>query len=168
LRAGVDSPRRTTRGEQHRARTADKGASLAEFAIVLPLLFALLLGTVEFSWVLGQYLDLRHGAREGARMAAVNYPEGDNPPDLTRDNTNTLALRSETCSRMNIASGIEVTFQSSGGEDDPITVTASAPARTLTALLAPLFSSMTLSSTIVLHAEQPATWGNTVPGEEGC
>lgn len=147
---------------------AESGATLAEFAIIFPLLILLLIGAIEFSWVLGQYLDLRHGAREGARLAAVNYPEGPDPPVMIRDNVNTLALRDETCSRMNIASDIGVTFQGTGGEKDPITVTASASVHTLSGLLDPLFDSMSLSSSVVLHAEQPATWANTAPGEEGC
>jgi Flp pilus assembly protein TadG len=50
----------------------DRGASLVEFAIVAPLLILLLFGIIEFGWLFGQYNDLKHGAREGARYSAVN------------------------------------------------------------------------------------------------
>lgn len=50
----------------------DQGASLIEFALVTPLLLLLVLGIIEFGWLLGQYNDVRHGAREGARFAAVD------------------------------------------------------------------------------------------------
>lgn len=140
-----------------------------EFALVFPLLVLLLVGIVEFGWVFAQYLDVRHGAREGARIAAVNYPEGSDPPLLVRTAPNRDALVAETCSRMNVASSIVVTIESAGGEDDPITVTAAAPVDTVSGLLEwALPSSMTVSSTTVLHAEQPATWENTNPAGQPC
>jgi Flp pilus assembly protein TadG len=51
----------------------DEGAVLVEFAIILPVLFLVLFAIVEFGWGFAQYLDVRHGAREGARLAAVDY-----------------------------------------------------------------------------------------------
>lgn len=53
-------------------RNRDDGASLVEFAFVLPFLLLLVLGVIEFGWLLGLNNDVRHGAREGARFAAVN------------------------------------------------------------------------------------------------
>jgi Flp pilus assembly protein TadG len=57
-------------------RDRERGASLIEFAMIMPLIIILLLGIVEFGWIFGQFNDVRHGAREGARIAAVN--QGDN------------------------------------------------------------------------------------------
>lgn len=62
-----DSPRAA-----RRARPSEEGAALVELAIVTPLLVLLLLGIVELGWLFGQYNDVRHGAREGGRYAAVN------------------------------------------------------------------------------------------------
>ena len=53
-------------------RRKDRGASLVEFAFVLPFLLLLVLGIIEFGFILGLNNDVRHGAREGARLAAVN------------------------------------------------------------------------------------------------
>lgn len=50
----------------------DRGANLVEFALIAPLLIILVLGIVEFGWKFGQFNDVRHGVREGARFAAVN------------------------------------------------------------------------------------------------
>lgn len=47
------------------------GAALVEFAVLAPLLIILVLGIVEFGWLFGQFNDVRHGAREGGRFAAV-------------------------------------------------------------------------------------------------
>jgi len=51
-----------------------RGAALVEFAIVLPLLMVLLLGIMEFGMIMRDYIMLAHGAREGARAAAVRNP----------------------------------------------------------------------------------------------
>ena len=53
-------------------RTRERGAALVEFAVLAPLLVVLVLGIVEFGWAFGQFNDIRHAAREGARLAAVN------------------------------------------------------------------------------------------------
>lgn len=61
---------------RHRWRK-DRGASLIEFAIIMPLLVMLLLGIVEFGWGVAQQLDLRHKARETLRLAIVDAPVAD-------------------------------------------------------------------------------------------
>ncbi len=45
---------------------------MVEFAIIAPLLFLLLFGVIDFGWLLNQQQDVRYGAREGARIAAVS------------------------------------------------------------------------------------------------
>lgn len=60
-----------------RQKRGDDGASLVEFALIAPLLLLVLLGTIEFGYLFGQYNEVRHAAREGARYAAVSYPDRD-------------------------------------------------------------------------------------------
>lgn len=50
----------------------ERGASLVEFAIVLPIFALLLFGMIDFGFAFGDYLSIRSGVREGARRAAVN------------------------------------------------------------------------------------------------
>src|SRR3712207_3323787 len=50
----------------------EKGQSVAEFALVLPLLMLVLLGIVQFGMVFKQYITLTDAVREGARKAAVS------------------------------------------------------------------------------------------------
>jgi Flp pilus assembly protein TadG len=129
----------------------------------------LIIGIIESGWIFAQYLDVRHGAREGARIAAVNYPEGSDPPASVRTTLNRDALVAETCARMNVASSPMVIFTSAGGHEDAIEVTTEAQADTLSGLLDWAFpSSLTVSSTVVLHAEQEATWANTDPLGQAC
>ena len=61
----------------HKIKSRENGASLVEFALIAPFLLLLLLGIVEFGYLFGQYNEVRHAAREGARYAAVSYPDLD-------------------------------------------------------------------------------------------
>jgi Flp pilus assembly protein TadG len=47
------------------------GQSLVEFALILPILISLILGMIEFGWILNGQITLTSAAREGARVAIV-------------------------------------------------------------------------------------------------
>ena len=55
----------------HRARD-ERGQAMVEFALVLPILMALLLGIIQFGIVFNNYITLTDAARAGARKAAVS------------------------------------------------------------------------------------------------
>lgn len=146
----------------------DGGASLVEFALVAPLLVLLLIGMVEFGWLFAQNLDVRHGAREGARLAAVNFPEGPPPNSGTPSNANRDALVAEVCSRMQTPAAATVDLSSSGGVGDSATVTVATPGETLTGFIDFLLpASLNLTSTVEIRLEQEATWTNT-SGAQSC
>ena len=50
----------------------ERGTAVVEFALVLPLLLALLFGIVEVAVVARSEIQLLHAAREGARAAAAS------------------------------------------------------------------------------------------------
>ena len=85
----------------------ESGASLIEFAILLPVLVILIFGIIEFSWAFAQVNDVRHGAREAARLAAVDYG-------------NVSTIGAETCSRMDIGvtTPVTVSFGTLAGTGD--------------------------------------------------
>lgn len=56
------------------ARTRSTGQALAEFALVLPIVALLLLGTIQFSFILAAQIGVANAVREGARLAAVTTP----------------------------------------------------------------------------------------------
>lgn len=149
-------------------RGEDEGANLVEFALLAPLLFLILFGIIEFGWVLSQHLDVRHGAREGARLAAVNFPEGPPPNSDTRSSTNTDDLVEEICNRMQTASGVEIEITSAGGVGDPADIRVTAPAATLTGFLDwAIPTNLELASDVQIRMEQKATWDDTT-GAQGC
>lgn len=94
----------------------ERGASLVEFALLAPFLILLLLGIIEFGYLLGEFNDVRHGAREAARAAAVNI--GDN-----------AAIHDLACDAMDLTTNVSVqlTDSPSGsfGETASVLVTAS-------------------------------------------
>jgi Flp pilus assembly protein TadG len=163
---------RITRNDEHgrrrpEARSArwhadDRGAVLVEFALVAPFLFLLIFATIDFGWAFGQHLDVRHGAREGARLAAVNYTTG--------GGDQTAAIVEEICGRMDANSTVTVALTqpdgpSTGGR---LVVTVSRPVETLTGLVDFAIEGRTLSSTVTARIEQDATWAPTAPEGSAC
>lgn len=58
-----------------RFKRNERGASLIEFALVLPILLALVIGIIEFGWIFNGYITITGAAREGARFAVVGKDE---------------------------------------------------------------------------------------------
>jgi Flp pilus assembly protein TadG len=131
-------------------------------AIALPLLLLLLFGIMEASWAFAQQNDVRHGAREGARAAAVD----------------TLSLNDAVvaaCDSMDIANpaeGITVTFTSWSGDGTTgsrASIRVEANIQTLTGFFGDLFGGK-VASDVEFRTEQPselpagAYWWPGVPG----
>lgn len=138
--------------------TKDDGASLVEFALLLPLLMLLLLGIIEFGYFFGEYNDVRHGAREGARLAAVNA--GDNS-----------ALRSATCDAMDLTTSLAVQFSDSAtGEIGTTgTVTVVATPQSLSGLgFIELFLPSDLESEVEFRLEQDSDDWNSDGAPVSC
>ncbi len=51
----------------------DRGQSATEFAVILPLVVAVILALADFGRALYMYVEAEHAASDGARLAAVNY-----------------------------------------------------------------------------------------------
>jgi TadE-like protein len=62
----------TTRRRGAQRRSDERGAVAVEFALILPVLAAMVFGIIEFGFFFAQSASLAHGAREGARMGVVN------------------------------------------------------------------------------------------------
>ena len=141
-------------------KRGEKGANLVEFAFIAPLLILLLFGIVEFAWVFATNLDVKHGAREGARITAVNTPD-----------TGNVDLAAEICSRIDLAGSdpaTTVTWASDGtpAVGEGVTVTVSTPTSTLTGIMDWAFAGVgTLDSTVEIRIEQPPDWSD---GTQNC
>ena len=56
-----------------------RGATMVEFALIVPILLAILLGIMEFGWLVKNKLQLANAVREGARDAAVGLKTDASP-----------------------------------------------------------------------------------------
>jgi hypothetical protein len=141
-------------------RHGGRGAVLVEFALVAPLLLVLLFGIIEFGFAFVQWLDVRHGARETARLVAVNYK-----PTAAEGSAQAQEILAEGCARMD-----------DGGEGSILTIVVppgqpGAPGevgqrlevrvdRQLDGLTGffPGVEGRDVSSEVVIRAEVDATW----------
>jgi len=57
---------------RRRRGRSDRGAVLVEAALILPVVFALVFGIIDFGNSFNDYISVRQGARDGLRMALVN------------------------------------------------------------------------------------------------
>ena len=64
--------RRRYRPLRGRSFNRESGLAVVEAAIIIPLLFTLIFGIMDFSYAYNETLALRHGTRAGARTAVVN------------------------------------------------------------------------------------------------
>lgn len=63
----------------------DRGQSLVEFALILPILLIFLLGILDFGRAVAAYNSVSNGARTGARVAIVNQDEATVRAAVERD-----------------------------------------------------------------------------------
>ncbi len=150
-----------------RKRTRDEsGATLVEFAVTLPLLVLLVLGIIEFGWAFAQVNDVRHGAREAARLAAVDHTGG------------VSTIGAETCDRMDIGGSPPITVRiervtgSDGVRGDTGKVVVSQTYSTLTGFFDGLLAGTIIDSDIEFRLERPvespgAAWF-AAPGTWDC
>lgn len=55
-------------------RSVERGASAVEFALIVPVLLALLFGIIDFGFWFADSINVRQGVREGARIGSVATP----------------------------------------------------------------------------------------------
>ncbi len=136
----------------------ERGAVLVEFAILVAPLFLIVFGIIEFGSAYSQNLDVRHGAREGSRLVAVNYK-----PTASTGDAQSTEIRTEICNRMGAGSttSVQLTRTGSAAGTSTATVTVQRPLQQVTGFLNFALSNKTLSSTVKTRLEQNATWNAT-------
>ena len=62
---------------RRRSIREQKGQTMVEFALIMPVLFLVLFGIIQFGTLYNDYITLTDAARVGARKAAVSRQTGD-------------------------------------------------------------------------------------------
>jgi Flp pilus assembly protein TadG len=172
VRASLAAARRARHARRGIDGRRSRGAALVEFALVAPLLFILLFGIIEFGFAFVQWLDVRHGARETARLVAVNYK-----PTAAEGGAQAQEILIEGCARMDDGGeGRVITIVvPSGQSGDPgevgqrLLVTVDHELDGLTGFF-PFIAGRDVSSEVVIRAEVDATWtaGYGTPESRTC
>jgi Flp pilus assembly protein TadG len=131
-----------------------RGAALIEFAILTPLLVLLVFGIIEFGWLFGQFNDIRHASREGARFAAVN---GGSETEIAQRVCDTVE---------GFGAGIEsvdVILDAGGGSKGSMaSISVVADIGSLTnAPIISVFTPDSLRSDVTFRLERDVTWNST-------
>ncbi|MDR6413616.1 TadE/TadG family type IV pilus assembly protein [Pseudarthrobacter sulfonivorans] len=110
------------------SRDSERGAAAVEFAILLPLLLMLVLGTIEFGRAYNAQITLTNAARDGVRVMAI----ANDPAGAKTAARNAAASVSSTIP--NSAVTLSTTVCSSGSQ---VTLTISYNLSTLTGIAGP-------------------------------
>lgn len=140
-----------TAARRRRRSRRSRGVALVEFALVAPVLFLLIFGIIEFGYAFVQYLDVKHGAREAGRLAAVNF--GSSTGTAQSDE-----IIVETCTRIDQPEGVTftITHPSGAGIGQTAEVTVERTYDSLTGFFN--FLEVDLDSSVQVRLEQAATW----------
>ena len=136
---------------------------------MLPFLAMLLFGIIDFGWAFSQNIDVRHAAREGGRLAAVNASTGGNA-DARRDGLIAqIRLRSPELEDNQTAVYISLRDDDNDGNagerGETVVVCIRYPLRSISGATTTLLSG-DLSTKTVMRMEQVATFssgGSTNP-----
>jgi hypothetical protein len=127
-----------------RCSAEDQGAAALEFALVLPLLLTLVVGMIQFGFVMQAQLALVHTAQEGARLASLNAY------DQAKVEGYAFPLKTNPS---NPAMGLQVT---QSRDASSVAVTAQYPlldGGVVIPQLLPLLPNVTLKSTVTMYKE---------------
>jgi Flp pilus assembly protein TadG len=143
----------------------ERGATLVEFAFILPIFVMFALGVIDLGWAFAQNLDVKQGAREGGRIVAVNGGTGTGTAQCQSLQTQ---IRSQT-QELNPASlTVLLAFTDSNGNGakdigDLAQVTVRYPLSSLSGL-SNAFLDGTMQSRVSVRLEQSGTWATTDAG----
>lgn len=133
---------------------------MVEFALIAPLLFLLLFGVIDFGWLLNQQQDVRYGAREGARIAAVSSQDSSTPTAAD--------IVAAICDRMdssNTDMHVSLVATPSAGPTaqigDLAKIEVWKPAQDITGFFTDVFGDTVIKSDLTFRLEQPPGWSNT-------
>jgi Flp pilus assembly protein TadG len=147
----------------HRGGPDERGATLVEFAFVLPVFILFLFAIIDFGWLFAQFLDVKQGAREGARLAIVNDCAGfeDFPVGCSKQLVKKICARTSDLADADTTVRLEIPTD----EDFTAQVTVEYPARSLTGMMAVFIDNRTLKATVRMRREKTIVWS---PGTYSC
>jgi Flp pilus assembly protein TadG len=150
---------------RRRARNGrdEKGATLVEFAFILPIFILFIFGIIDFGWAYSQNLDVKQGAREGGRILAVNGGSGANATARCQDIQTQIKARTTELTNGSETVVLGFTDANGNGTKDVgelASVSLQYPLSSLSGVSG-AFLSGTMQSTVTMRLEQTGTWSTT-------
>ncbi len=136
-------------------RDREKGVAALEFAIVLPLFILLVFGTMEAGWLFAQQVEVRNAAREGARLAVVDYGS-------------VATMRGEVCNRTPISADRASVGFNLKTSTDTAEVTVSQNYASLTGIIPSFNNGIVIKSVVEMRLEQEIDNWSGNDGLVGC
>jgi hypothetical protein len=144
-------------GRRAQRDPVERGAVAVELAIVVPLLFALLFGIIDFGFTMSDSVSVRQGVREGARQGVV----GSVGSLCTGSDTQKLVCL--TKDRIGSVGGsVSVAVRLTSGDSvatagHSLLVCAAVPMRSMTGLFSPILNGRYLTSKVDMRVEQTSS-----------
>ncbi|QSO48169.1 TadE/TadG family type IV pilus assembly protein [Alicyclobacillus mengziensis] len=139
-----NTPKVQGNGRGGRDGAGERGQSLVEFALVLPILLLLLLGIIDFGRVLSAYYVVDHAARDAVRYASVG----------ASDSTVIQAIQNDTAA-LTATPSYTISPPADGRvSGEPVTVTVSVPVKIIDPIMAAILgSTYTASASVQMRVE---------------
>jgi Flp pilus assembly protein TadG len=144
-------------------RRNEKGATLVEFAFILPIFILFVFGIIDFGWAYSQNLDVKQGAREGGRLVAVNSGVGGSA--TARCQSLQTQIKNRTTELTDASETVVISFTDANGNGtkdigELAAVTVAYPLSSLSGVSG-IFLNGTMQSSVTMRLEQPGTWSST-------
>ncbi|QCJ44027.1 pilus assembly protein [Bacillus sp. S3] len=121
---------------------SEKGQSLVEFALIVPVLILLLLGIMDFARIFHAYLTIDHAGREAARAASIGK---------TKSEAEKIGIDSGSSINLTKPNGSVTVTTGSPGANATVTITY--PITFLTPVIGSIVGPITLTDTTVMRVE---------------
>ena len=104
-----DAPPAAKRNVPNKRARRERGQSMVEMALVLPLFLVIVMATVDFGWALRSYIVVTNAAREGARDGVVGASEADIKATVVDKSSGLLNASDVTVTNAQTEPGTELT-----------------------------------------------------------
>jgi len=122
---------------------SQKGQSMVEFALVIPVLILLLFGILDFGRVFHAYLTIDHAGREAAREASIGKDDG-----------TIRSVAVNKASSINLAeSQVDISPGGTKSSGSQVTITITYPISFLTPVISSITGPITLKNSTVMRVE---------------
>jgi hypothetical protein len=155
-----------------RRADGDRGAVIVEAALVLPMLFFLVFGIIDFGVNLSDQIAVREGVREGVRQAVVDAPGATTIAEVVTLTEDRIGVEDDDAAVYVVP---EATDVAAGLKGSNLTVCAYVPMRSLSGLYSSVLDDRYMWSKVTMRVEQDLSYdapgGDPAPAGEdwtGC